>query len=174
GIQCKLTVIPCLHYKREMAYSLPIKPSPNLPNDQAVNLYPSLCLFEGTNVSVGRGTNKQFQVYGSPFLTYYTYQFTPTPNEGAKNPIWNGKLCNGEDLSKISKVKQIELIWLIRAYNNTEDKSIFFTDFFTKLAGTKKLQQQIVDGISEENIRKSWEKGLTDFKEIRGKYLIYE
>lgn len=173
GIQCNLTVIPCLNYKREMAYSLPVKPSPNLPNDQAINLYPSLCLFEGTNVSVGRGTNKQFQVYGSPFLTYYTYQFTPMPNEGAKNPIWNGKLCNGEDLSKISKLKQIELIWLIRAYNNTEDKSKFFTDFFSKLAGTKKLQQQIESGISEEEIRKSWEKDLIDFKEMRKKYLIY-
>jgi uncharacterized protein YbbC (DUF1343 family) len=173
GIQCNLKVIPCANYKREMFYSLPTKPSPNLPNDQAINLYASLCLFEGTNVSVGRGTEKQFQVYGSPYLTYYTYQFTPMPNEGAKNPVWNGKLCYGEDLSKISKLKQIELIWLIRAYNNTEEKSKFFNDFFTKLAGTKKLQQQIESGISESEIRKSWQNGLYDFKEMRNKYLLY-
>jgi uncharacterized protein YbbC (DUF1343 family) len=174
GIQCKLTVIPCLNYNREMIYSLPVKPSPNLPNDQSINLYASLCLFEGTNVSVGRGTEMQFQVYGSPFLPKTDFSFTPIPNFGAKEPVYKNELCYGENLSSIPKVTKLELKWLIKSYNSTSDKSKFFNDFFTKLAGTKKLQQQIVDGISETDIRKSWEKGLNDFKEMRKKYLIYD
>ncbi|MCX6172762.1 MAG: DUF1343 domain-containing protein [Flavobacterium sp.] len=172
-IQCKLTVIPCLNYKREMAYSLPVKPSPNLPNDQAINLYASLCLFEGTNVSVGRGTEKQFQIYGSPFLPKSDFSFTPIPNFGAKEPVYKNQLCYGDDLTTIQKVNKLELKWLIKAYNSTVEKSKFFNSFFTKLAGTKKLQQQIELGISEEEIRKSWEKGLADFKVMRKKYLIY-
>ena len=173
GIQCDIKVIQCLNYKRGMAYSLPIKPSPNLPNDQAINLYPSLCLFEGTNVSVGRGTEKQFQIYGSPFLPKSDFSFTPIPNFGAKEPVYKDQLCNGEDLTTTTKVGQLELKWLIKAYNSTLDKTKFFNDFFTKLAGTKKLQQQIENGVSEIEIRKSWEKGLKDFKEMRNKYLIY-
>ena len=173
GIQCKLTVIPCLNYKRDMLYSLPVKPSPNLPNDQAVNLYPSLCLFEGTNVSSGRGTEKQFQIYGSPFLPKTGFSFTPVSNFGSKDPMNKGLLCYGEDLSQSPKVNKLELKWLIKAYNETSDKSKFFTPFFTKLAGTKKLQQQIEAGASEAEIRKSWENGLNDFKEMRKKYLIY-
>ena len=173
GEQCKLTVIPCLNYKRELFYSLPVKPSPNIPNDQAVNLYASLCLFEGTNVSVGRGTEKQFQIYGSPYLPKSDFSFTPVPNMGAKEPPYKNQLCYGEDLSSTPKVHQLELKWLIKAYNATADKSKFFTPFFTKLAGTKKLQQQIEAGTTEADIRKSWEKGLTDFKAMRKKYLIY-
>ncbi|KGO88261.1 exo-beta-N-acetylmuramidase NamZ family protein [Flavobacterium suncheonense] len=173
GVQCQLTVIPCLNYKREMPYSLPVKPSPNLPNDQAINLYASLCLFEGTNVSMGRGTEKQFQIYGSPFLPKSDFSFTPGPNAGAKDPTHNGKLCYGEDLSKIEKVNRLEIKWLIKAYQTTSDKTKFFNDFFTKLAGTKKLQQQIESGVSEKEIRKSWEKGLADFKAMRKAYLIY-
>lgn len=173
GIRCNLIVIPCLNYKREMAYILPVKPSPNLPNDQSVNLYPSLCLFEGTNVSVGRGTEKQFQIYGSPFLPKSEFSFTPLPNFGAKEPVYKGELCYGENLIANPKVDKLELKWLIKAYNSTSDKSKFFNDFFTKLAGTKKLQQQIESGISEEEIRKSWNKGLIDFKEMRQQYLIY-
>jgi len=173
GIQCKLTVIPCLNYKRDMFYSLPVKPSPNLPNDQAINLYASLCFFEGTNVSLGRGTNKQFQIYGSPDLPNTGFSFTPMPNEGAKEPPLKGKLCYGEDLSNVPRVNRLELKWLIKAYNETTDKSKFFIPFFTKLAGTKKLQQQIETGMPEEEIRKSWEKGLGDFKVMRKKYLIY-
>ena len=172
-IQCKLTVIPCLNYKREMAYSLPVKPSPNLPNDQAINLYASLCLFEGTNISVGRGTEKQFQIFGSPFLPKGDFSFTPVPNFGAKEPVYKNQLCYGDDLTTIEKVNKLELKWLIKAYNSTVEKSKFFNSFFTKLAGTKKLQQQIELGISEEKIRKSWDKGLIEFKEMREKYLIY-
>ena len=174
GIQCNLTVIPCLNYNRDMEYHLPVKPSPNLPNDQSISLYPSLCFFEGTNVSVGRGTNKQFQVYGSPFLPKTGFSFTPAPNEGAKDPMYNGKVCFGEDLTKVQKPKQLELKWLIEAYSKTEDKSKFFIPFFTKLAGTKKLQEQIENKTSESDIRKSWEQGLNKFKLTRKKYLIYK
>ena len=173
GIQCELIVIPCSNYNREMAYSLPVKPSPNLPNDQSINLYASLCLFEGTNVSVGRGTEKQFQIYGSPFLPKSDFSFTPIPNFGAKEPLYKNELCYGEDLTSIAKVSKLELKWLIKTYISTADKSKFFNSFFTKLAGTKKLQQQIESGFSEEQIRKSWEKGLDDFKKMRKKYLIY-
>ncbi len=173
GIQCNLTVIPCLNYKREITYRLPVKPSPNLPNDQAVNLYPSLCLFEGTNVSVGRGTEMQFQIYGSPYLPKSDFSFTPIPNLGAKDPVYKDQVCYGENLTSIPRVNQLELKWLISAYTTTSDKSKFFTDFFTKLSGTKKLQQQIESGISEQEIRKSWKKGLNKFKKTRAKYLIY-
>ncbi len=173
GIQCNLTVIPCLNYRREMQYSLPIKPSPNLPNDQAINLYASLCLFEGTNVSVGRGTEKQFQIYGSPFLPKSNFSFTPIPNFGSKEPPFKNQLCYGEDLTQAPKVNKLELKWLVKAYSETSDKSKFFIPFFTKLAGTKKLQQQIEAGTSEAEIRKTWEKGLNDFKAMRKKYLIY-
>jgi uncharacterized protein YbbC (DUF1343 family) len=174
GVQCQLYVIPCIEYTRYMSYSLPVKPSPNLPNDQAINLYASLCLFEGTNVSSGRGTEKQFQIYGSPFLPKTGFSFTPVSNFGSKEPMNKGLLCYGEDLTQAPKVHQLELKWLIKAYNETADKSKFFTPFFTKLAGTKKLQQQIEAGISETEIRKSWEQGLSDFKTMRKKYLLYE
>lgn len=173
GVTCNLTVIPCANYKREMPYSLPIKPSPNLPNDQSINLYASLCFFEGTNVSVGRGTEKQFQIYGSPFLLKTDFSFIPIPNFGAKEPMHKDILCYGEDLSKIKKVNRLELKWLIKAYANTSDKTVFFNDFFTKLAGTKKLQEQIIEGVSEKEIRKSWEADLNAFKEMRKLYLIY-
>lgn len=174
GVQCKLTVIPCSDYNRKMEYSLLAKPSPNLPNDQSINLYASLCLFEGTNVSMGRGTETQFQIYGSPFLKNTTFNFTPKPNFGAKDPLYNGKECFGEDLTQYPKLKQLELKWLIKAYQNTSDKTKFFNAFFTKLAGTKKLQQQIESGVSETEIRKTWQKDLEAFKKMRTKYLIYK
>ena len=173
GVQCKLTVIPCSDYKREMDYSILAKPSPNLPNDQSINLYASLCLFEGTNVSMGRGTEKQFQIYGSPFLTKTNFSFTPKPNFGAKDPLYNGKECFGEDLTSYPKLTKLELKWLIKAYQNTSGKTKFFNPFFTKLAGTKKLQQQIESGVSENEIRKSWQKDLEAFKKMRKAYLIY-
>jgi uncharacterized protein YbbC (DUF1343 family) len=173
GIQCNLTVIPCAFYSRELFYSLPVPPSPNLPNDISINLYPSLCFFEGTSVSVGRGTDKQFQVYGSPFLQNYDYTFTPLPNLGAKNPPYNGILCFGEDLSQVTSVTKLDLHWLIKAYKSSSDGSAFFTNFFTKLAGTKILQEQIEAGLSESEIRKSWENDLNTFKIKREHYLIY-
>jgi uncharacterized protein YbbC (DUF1343 family) len=174
GAQCQLTVVPILNYSRKSDYVLPVKPSPNLPNAHAINLYASLCLFEGTNVSVGRGTDTQFQIYGSPYLPKSDFSFTPKPNLGAKEPLYKDQICYGEDLTKIEKVKHLELKWLIKTYNSSSERPKFFNDFFIKLAGTKQLKQQIIDGKSETEIRKSWEKGLNDFKEMRKKYLIYE
>lgn len=173
GVQCNLKIVPCLNYNREMIYDLPIKPSPNLPNSQAVNLYASLCLFEGTNVSVGRGTEKQFQIFGSPFLPKTNFSFTPISNLGAKDPLYKNQNCNGFDLSLIEKIDKLELKWLLKAYKSTSDKTQFFNSFFTKLAGTTTLQKQIEQGKSENQIRKTWEKGLVRFKKMRAKYLIY-
>lgn len=174
GIQAKLNIISCVNYNKGMHYSLPVKPSPNLPNDTAINLYTSLCFFEGTNVSMGRGTEKQFQIYGSPFLENMNFSFTPKPNNGAKDPVHNGKLCYGEDLSQNHSVDGLSLKWLIKSYNHSSNKEKFFNNFFIKLAGTNKLQKQIEKGISEENIRKTWRIGLDDFSHTRKKYLLYK
>ena len=173
SLQCNLKVIPCVDYDRNASYHITERPSPNLPNDQAINLYASLCFFEGTNISVGRGTDKQFQIYGSPYLPQSEFSFIPEPNFGAKEPMHKGITCFGEDLTTIDPVTQIELKWLIRAYNTTADKTTFFNSFFTKLAGTQTLQLQIEEGISERKIKKSWKPGLDQFKETRKKYLLY-
>jgi uncharacterized protein YbbC (DUF1343 family) len=173
GIQCDLTVIPLKNYTHKSTYSLPIKPSPNLPNDKAINLYPSLCFFEGTSVSAGRGTDMQFQIYGSPYLERTSFYFTPQSNEGAKNPKYRNKKCYGEDLRETEKLSQLNLSWLLKANKQTHTAGSFFNSFFTKLAGTEKLQDQIMQGLSEQEIRKSWQKGLSTFKKIRSKYLIY-
>ena len=175
GVQCELTVIPIKNYTHQSSYSLPIKPSPNLPNDTAINLYPSLCFFEGTNVSVGRGTSKQFQIFGSPMLQkdYYNFKFVPQPNEGAKSPMHQGKVCYGTDLSVSEHLESVNLKWLIEAYHHTADKNKFFNDFFIKLAGTKKLRSQIEQGLTEADIRATWQKDLDMFKLTRKKYLIY-
>ena len=174
-VQCDLKVIKLQNYDHQTIYSLPVKPSPNLPNDRAINLYPSLCFFEGTNVNAGRGTNTQFQVFGSPFLnkTVFGYTYTPQSMEGAKNPKHLGKLCYGKDLTNYPKMDRINLSWLIEAYNNTSDKSQFFNPFFTKLAGGTELQKQIENGLSEEKIRESWLENLEKFKTDREKYLLY-
>ncbi|MGB0456668.1 MAG: exo-beta-N-acetylmuramidase NamZ family protein [Flavobacteriaceae bacterium] len=175
GIQCELKIISVANYYHKKTYNLPIKPSPNLPNSKAVNLYSSLCFFEGTNVSSGRGTSTQFQVYGSPFLNSekYNYVFTPKPNLGAKNPMHNGVKCFGKDLTDTEFLSTINLEWLIDAYNNTSNKSDFFNPFFTKLAGQTQLQQQIESGTSANDIRESWQKELEAFKKIRANYLLY-
>ena len=175
GIRCKLEIIAMANYNHRLNYSLPILPSPNLPNDQAIKLYPSLCFFEGTNVSAGRGTETQFQIFGSPFLNQknFIFQFKPQPNIGSKYPKHQNVICYGKDLSKIETSNTLNLTWLIEAYNNTESKSKFFNSFFTKLAGTKKLQQQIEEGLSSDFIKLSWEKGIENFKVTRKKYLMY-
>ncbi|WP_410881499.1 exo-beta-N-acetylmuramidase NamZ domain-containing protein [Myroides sp. DW712] len=173
GIQADLTVVPNLNYNRQLDYSLPVAPSPNLPNDQSINLYASLCFFEGTNVSSGRGTDLQFQIYGSPFLQQMPFSFTPKPNTGAKDPMNNGKLCYGENLAHHQPVKRLELTWLLKAYRQSTNKDKFFTNFFIKLAGTDTLKQQIIAGKTEEEIRQSWQKELTAFKTMRTPYLLY-
>lgn len=175
-VQCELQVIPVKNYNHNLEYSLPIKPSPNLPNDKSINLYPSLCFFEGTNVSAGRGTEAQFQIFGSPFLNkvQFSFQFTPQPNHGAKHPKYENKLCYGENLTEAENQNALNLNWLIKAYNHTGNKTEFFNSFFTKLAGTKKLQQQIESGLSAEKIKLTWKTGLDAFAKTRSKYLIYE
>ena len=178
GIQCDITVVPVKNYTHQTPYSLPIKPSPNLPNDVAINLYPSLCFFEGTNVSAGRGTDKQFQVFGSPFLNTdmlpYTYEFTPQPNEGAKYPKYQDKLCYGMDLSETKRLNRLDLNYLIEAYQATENKDEFFNAFFTKLAGTKSLQEQIESRHTAYELRKNWVRGLQAYDAMRQEYLIYD
>lgn len=176
GLQCELNIIEMKNYDHSRTYSLPVKPSPNLPNDKAINLYPSLCFFEGTNVNAGRGTTKQFQVFGSPFLDkdYYGYSYTPEPTEGAQYPKHSGKVCYGKDLSDSARLNSLHLEWLIEAYTHTSSKEEFFNSFFTKLAGTRKLQQQIEKGISAAEIEKSWQESLKNFEKTRKKYLLYE
>ncbi len=172
---CDLKVIKIKNYTHQSPYSLPVKPSPNLPNDKSINLYPSLCFFEGTFVSAGRGTDMQFQVFGAPSLptSKYTFQFTPQSNEGAKSPKFKGLLCNGKDLRNEAQLNKLNIEWLIDAYNASGKKKDFFNSFFVKLSGTKKLQQQIEQGLSAEEIRDSWKPGLADFQKIREKYLLY-
>ncbi len=172
GIQCDLTVIKNKNYTHSSTYDLPVRPSPNLPNAKAVNLYPSLCLFEQTPISVGRGTEKQFQVYGHPELEG-KYSFIPKPNFGAKNPKLKEKKCFGERLTNHPRLNQIQLQWLIDAYRQYPDKDHFFKSGFVKLAGTKTLQEQIQKGWSEVQIRSSWEPQLSNFKSIREKYVLY-
>lgn len=175
--QCNITIIPCDNYTHDIPYSLGIRPSPNLPNDQSIKLYPSLGLFEGTNVNAGRGTEFQFQRYGAPFLNAETMTFTYTPqsNFGAKYPKHKDKLCYGEDLSTAEVNNEMTLKWIIKAYKNSTDKSKFFlTDGFTKHAGTATLQKQIEAGMSETDIKATWQKDLENFKITRAKYLIYK
>lgn len=175
SIKAKLTIVKVANYQRQLPYSLPIKPSPNLPNDTAINLYPSLCFFEGTNVNAGRGTTKQFQVFGSPFLdsTVFDFNYTPQPNEGAKNPKHNGVVCYGLDLSNQPPLNYLDLSFLIMAYQNTIEPAKFFNDFFTKLAGNTRLRQQIENGMTPVNIKKTWEQGLNNFTKMRQPYLLY-
>ena len=175
--KCKLQVIKCLDYKHSMAYNPPIATSPNLPNLQSMLLYPSICFFEGTEVSVGRGTDKQFQVIGSPNSKNGKFTFTPEDKPGAKNPPQKGKLCYGEDLSTIDARKQeFTLKYLIDFYQKSVNKDKFFSSpsFFDKLAGSDTLRKQIVAGLSEKQIRESWKLDLDKFKAIRKKYLLYE
>lgn len=175
-MKCEISVIEMKNYTHETPYSLPIKPSPNLPNDKAINLYPSLCFFEGTFINAGRGTEMQFQVFGAPSLpiSEFSFTYTPQPNEGAKEPKFKGQLCHGKDLRQEPRLNHINLEWLIETYNANGKKKDFFNSFFVKLAGTKKLQQQIEQGISAKTIRDSWKEGLENFEKIRKKYLIYD
>lgn len=178
--QCTLTVIPCLNYDHKTFYALPVKPSPNLPNMTAIYLYPSLCFFEGTNnVSLGRGTEKPFQIYGSDlFPDNLPYSFTPKSMDGAKNPPLLDKQCFGYDLSNIPldtlRKQKFTLKYLLNAYKLSSDKSKFFNSFFIKLSGKGSLRVQTEKGLSEKSIKLSWKVQLAQFKEIRKKYLLYK
>lgn len=178
GIQVKYTLIPMQNYHKMQRYEISAQPSPNLPNDISINLYPSLCFFEGTQVSVGRGTGLPFQIYGSPWTKNMPYQFTPHPTAGAKDPFLNGKLCYGENLSEHSRdLRALNLDWLLNAFNNYKNpQQDFFLKnlFFDKLAGTDELRKQIIAGKSAEEIRTSWKSDLDKFQKTRAKYVIYE
>jgi uncharacterized protein YbbC (DUF1343 family) len=173
-------VIKCKNYTHKSRYALPVKPSPNLPNMQSIYLYPSICFFEGTVVSLGRGTDKPFQQFGNPSFPQNLYSFTPQSVEGAKNPPLLNQVCYGYDLSKIDVLKEIDgkiqLKWVIEAYKLFPDKDKFFlaTKYFNTLAGNDILMQQIKDGKSEDEIRESWKPALIEFKKIRKKYLLYD
>ena len=180
--KCKLTIITCKNYTHKTFYHLPIPPSPNLKCSAAIFLYPSLCFFEGTDVSVGRGTNTPFEVWGHPTFKDNGFSFTPASVEGAKNPPHLGKVCYGANLNlsptdvlKITK-NQLNLSFLMNAYSLAQSatKEKFFNDFFEKLAGTASLKAQIINKKSEIEIRNSWKKGIIQFKKIRKKYLLYE
>ena len=172
--KCSLTIIEMLNYNRQKIYDLPIKPSPNLPNKRAINLYPSLCLFERTTISIGRGTEYPFQHFGAPFLKN-DYSFTPKSGPGSKYPKHENKTCFGKDLRFQKNIlNTLNLNWLIECYNQSPDKENFFTLNFDKLAGTDKLREQIVSGYSSKQITETWKKGLADFTVIREKYLIYK
>lgn len=180
GISCHLHVVKCTGYTHQTRYILPVKPSPNLPNERSVLLYPSLCLFEGTQVSVGRGTDKQFQVYGSPGATSGAYTFVPVSKPGASSPFHMGKTCRGHDLTKldIDSIRhegRINLSYFLEAYSAYPDKEKFFlsNNFIDKLAGTKDFKNQVIQGLGEEAIRKTWLPGLEQFKTLRSKYLLY-
>jgi len=171
-----LTIIPLQNYSHLSSYDLPIRPSPNLPNAKAINLYPSLGLFEGTAINAGRGTEFQFQRYGAPFLdtTKFAFTYTPAPNFGSKNPKHNNTICFGEDLGTSPNLSEVSLQWIIKAYEGSKDKEGFFkTNGFSKHAGTAVLQKQLMEGMSETAIKKTWQKDLIAFKKVRKKYLLY-
>ncbi len=176
GLKADLKVIPIQNYTHKTVYHLPVKPSPNLPNYQAVRLYPSLCFFEGTDISIGRGTDFPFQVYGSPFLPKSEFSFTPHPNAGSKWPKHNGEKCYGKDLRRISPPLSLNLNWLIKAYHQypKSKKKQFFNNFFNKLAGNNRLKKAIIKGKSAKQIKIEWKNEIEKFKEIRQKYLLYK
>lgn len=177
GIQCEISVIPLQNWDYETRYSLPTRPSPNLPNDQSINLYPSLGFFEGTTINAGRGTEMQFQIFGSPLFPaeYFPFAYTPQPNFGASNPKEKGNLCHGMDLREQDYLARVNLEWLVEAYTAHTDKENFFkTKSFTLHAGSIKLQEQIMQGYTFKEIKKGWYADLDRFKETRKKYLIYQ
>lgn len=178
GIKCELSYVRVDDYNHTYFYTVPIRPSPNLPNMEAIYLYPSLCFFEGTVVSVGRGTDKPFQIIGHPKMTSGNIEFTPVSMLGATQPPLLGKKCKGHDLREFAQLflnnyNKLYLSWLIDAYNELSPHGRFFNNFFDRLAGTDKLRKQILNGLDENQIRESWQSGIENFKKIRKKYLLY-
>lgn len=174
GVKCDVEVIPVKNWKHDDFYSLPVKPSPNLPNDQAVRLYPSLCLFEGTVISVGRGTDKPFLIIGNPEFSDLPFNFTPHPIAGMSNePPHDGKICYGLDLSDVKVEPRIDLSYLIDFYKRYPNKEKFFIGSFDRLAGTPELKEQIKKGMTEEEIRATWQADLESYRGLRAKYLLY-
>ena len=177
GVQCDLIVVPLGNYDRNAIYKLPVKPSPNLPNWESVYLYPSLCLFEGTDVSVGRGTEMPFQVYGHPDMTD-DFVFIPRTAEGHRAPLYSDKECHGKNLVEYAhryrnNEKKMNLSWISDARQQLKDDDKFFNNYFIKLVGVADMQQKINSGMSEDEIRSSWQSGIDNYLKIREKYLIY-
>lgn len=179
GIQCQLKVITCANYTHQTPYQLPIKPSPNLQSQSAIYLYPSLGLFEGTIMSIGQGTNKPYQCFGSPAMDWGNLTFTPVSIPGiAEKPKFQGIPCTGFDLTEYGFKQayydaKVNINWLIMAYHLSKNKPAFFSDFIDKLAGTPQLKQQIIAGQTAENIRNSWQKDLNAYNNMRKAYLLY-
>ncbi len=180
GVKADLQVITCMFYTHNMLYDLPVAPSPNLRSKQAILLYPSLCLFEGTEVSVGRGTETPFEVWGHPDYKNKDYTFVPKSSFGSAHPLYENQECNGQNLhqptDEILKLLdgKLNLDFIKTAYSSSKKTDGFFNSFFEKLAGTSELRQQILEKKSVEEIRASWESKLSTFKKIRKKYLLYE
>jgi uncharacterized protein YbbC (DUF1343 family) len=177
-LACRLEVVPCLHYDHSMRYILPVSPSPNLPNMNAIYLYPSTCFFEGTVISEGRGTDFPFEVFGHPQLENCHFAFTPVSIPGkSADPKLKGETCMGVDLRYLRNSRQrdpeINLSWLLFAYENYPEKEAFFIPYFEQLAGTADLRRQIMDGMTADEIRSSWSEDLEAFRKIREKYLLY-
>lgn len=181
-LKCDLTVIKCKDYTHQSRYQLPVRPSPNLPNMTSVYLYPTLCLFEGTAVSVGRGTDSPFQVFGHPNFKGkkgYEFVFTPKGAKSSLKPALDGQACYGKNFSQTADIpkiidNQIRLEWIIDAYKNFSPKDKFFTSYFYTLTGNKTLRKQIEEGKTVNEIRATWKKGLDEFKVLRKKYLLYD
>lgn len=176
GKTCNLKVVTCLNYTHLMRYDLPVKPSPNLPNKIAIYNYPSICYFEATDISLGRGTDHPFQVIGAPGIKLHGFSFTPQSKPGAKNPPHLKQVCFGWDLRHVNYTKPgINLQYLINAYHNYSDTAKFFLtgNFFEKLAGTDELRKQLTAGATEAEIKASWKPGLDAYKQRRKKYLLY-
>lgn len=178
--RCELKVITCKNYDHTVFYELPVPPSPNLRTTRSILLYPSLCLFEGTIISVGRGTDLPFEIYGSPELKLGSYSFVPKPVTGAMDPMYSGRQCfgfnlHGIPLSDLRSKQSINLTYLAEAYKEYGNENFFLkNNFFDKLAGNSKLRNQIIQGCSEESIRNSWAVELNKYKDIRKKYLLYK
>ena len=173
SIKCDLTVIPLQNYTHQTTYELKVRPSPNLPNKQSIALYPSLCLLEPTKVSIGRGTDLQFQVYGHPGFPKTDFSYVPKSNFGSKNPKHNGQICYGKNLTTVNPPSRIELKWLLNAYSSFPEKDSFFLKGFERISGVSSLKNQLIEGASEKTIRDSWTDGLNEFKKVRTKYLLY-
>lgn len=178
GKPCELTIIKCKNYTHNSRYQLPVNPSPNLQDMKAIYLYPSLCFFEGTILSVGRGTPYPFKIFGHPDFKAGSFSFTPEPIRGvSEDPPLKGQLCYGQNLEEASELLRkdgkLELFWLTEAYKIMDCREDFFIGYFDKLAGGSTLREQIISGLSSSEIRKSWHKDLTEFKKIRKKYLLY-
>lgn len=173
SLQCDINIITLKNYNHQSEVYLPIRPSPNLPNDKSINLYPSLGFFEGTIINAGRGTEFQFQRYGAAFFHENDFSYIPQPNFGSKYPKFDGEKCYGVDLSKTKKLSKVDISFLVDAYHKTPKDKNFFGKTFTVHAGTLKLQQQLESGMSAKEIRATWRKDVEKFRTVRVNYLLY-